>query len=58
MQKIPFLEANRSSASQEIPLILWNTKVHYCIHMCSPPVPILSGSNPVHASHPILEDPF
>ena len=48
MEQSHFWEANRFSGSQEIPRILWNPKVHYPIHKCPPPFPILSHLDPVH----------
>ena len=51
MEQSPSWEANRFSARQTIPCILWNPEVHYCIYECSKPVPILSQINLVHAPH-------
>ena len=41
-------QANRFSAGQEIPRILWSSKVHYRIHKCPTPASVLSHIDPVH----------
>jgi hypothetical protein len=51
MEKRSSLKAKWFSASQEIPSISWNPKVHYRDNKCPPPVPIPSQLDPVHAPH-------
>ena len=46
----PSWKANWFAASQEIPRISRNPKVHYRTHKRPPPVPILGQPNPVNIS--------
>ena len=48
MVQSPSWEANWFAASQEIPRISRNPKVHYRTHKRPPPVPNLGQPNPVH----------
>jgi len=46
MRQSPSWEDSSFSASQEIPCILWNLKIPYCIHKCLP-----AQSNPYPTSY-------
>ena len=48
MVQSPSWEANWFAASEEIPRISRNPKVHYRTHKRPPPVPILGQPDPVH----------
>ena len=57
MEQIPSWKSNKSSASPEIPRILWHPKIHYRIHKRSQ-LSVQSRNNLVHAPLLLLEEPF
>jgi hypothetical protein len=42
------METDSRSPDHEIPRLLWNPNIHYCVHKNPPPAPNPSYVNPIH----------